>query len=110
MKLHLETINDLGCKYLDTKYKSSTRTLSANDIAENKTHNNMMIDIASALSYEEFDKIKDRTIANAMWKKLKEIYGGDDNVRKSKVENLRGQFHQMTMRQDEKIVKYVERI
>ena len=55
----------------------------------------MMIDIASALSYEEFDEIKDCTTANAMWKKLKEIYGGDDNVRRAKAESLRGQFDQM---------------
>ena len=44
----------------------------------------MMIDIASALSYEEFDEIKDCTTANVMWKKLKEIYQGDDNVRRAK--------------------------
>ena len=40
--------------------------LFANDIAEKKTHNNMMIDIGSTLSYEEFDEIKDYTTANAM--------------------------------------------
>ena len=70
----------------------------------------MMIDIVSALSYEEFDEIKDCKTANAMWKKLKEIYGGDDNVRRAKVESLRGQFDQMKMREDENIAKYVERI
>ena len=45
-----------------------------------------------------------------MWKKLKEIYGGDDNVRRAKDESLRGQFDQMRMREDENIAKYVERI
>ena len=70
----------------------------------------MMIDIASALSYEEFDDIKDYKSANAMWKKIKEIYWGDDNVRRAKVESLRGQFDQMKMREDENIAKYVERI
>ena len=89
MKLHLASIGDSRLKYLDTTYVEPSGTLSANDIAEKKTHNNMMIDIASALSYEEFDEIKDYTIANAMWKKLKEIYGGDDNVRRSKDKSLR---------------------
>ena len=42
--------------------------------------------------------------------KLKDIYGGDDNVRISKEEILRGQFDQMKMREDENIAKYVERI
>ena len=45
-----------------------------------------------------------------MWKKLKEIYGGDDNVRRAKAESLRGQFDQIKMRENENIAKYVERI
>ena len=48
-----------------------------------------MIDIASSLSYEEFDEIKDCKSANAMWKKLNEIYGGDDNVKRVKEEKLK---------------------
>ena len=84
MKLHLATVGDTRLKYLDEKYEEPSGTLSVNDIAEKKTHNNMMIDIASALSYEEFDDIKDCKIAFEMWNKLKEIYGGDDNVRREK--------------------------
>ena len=110
MRLHLASIGDIGLKYLDEEYVAPTDILSVHDIDEKKTHNNMMIDIASALSYEEFDEIKDYTTANAMWKKLKEIYGGDDNVRRAKAESLRGQFDQMRMREDENIAKYVERI
>lgn len=45
-----------------------------------------------------------------MWNKLKEIYGRDDNVKRAKVESLRGQFDQMKMREDENIAKYVERV
>ena len=87
MRLHLASIGDTGLKYLDAEYVEPAGTLSANDIAEKKTHNNMMIDIASALSYEEFDKIKDCKTANAMWKKLKKIYGGDENVRRDKAKS-----------------------
>ena len=90
MRLHLASIGDTGLKYLDAKYVEPTRRLSINDIAEKKTHKNMMIDIAFSLSYEEFDEIKDYKSANAMWKKLKEIYEGDENVRRAKVESLRG--------------------
>ena len=93
MRLHLASIGDLGCKYLDEEYTTPIGTLSANDIFEKKTHNNMMIDIASTLIYEEFDEIKDCKTANAMWKKLKEIYGGDENVRRAKVESITGHFH-----------------
>ena len=45
-----------------------------------------------------------------MWTKLKDIYGGDDNVRRDKAKSLRGHFDQMKMREDENIAKYVERI
>ena len=47
MKLHLATIGDTGLKYLEEKYEEPPGTLSVNDIAEKKTHNNMMIDIAT---------------------------------------------------------------
>ena len=90
MRLHLASIGDIGLKYLDAEYVEPTSTLSVNDIVEKKTHNNMMIDIASALSYEEFDVIKDYKSTNTMWKKLTKIYGGDDNVRRAKAESLRG--------------------
>ena len=52
----------------------------------------MMIDIASALSFEEFDDIKYYKSTFHMWNKLEEIYGGNDNVRRAKAESLRGQF------------------
>jgi hypothetical protein len=97
-------------KYLDEEYVTPSGTLSINDIVDKKNHNTMMIDIASALSYEEFDDVKDCKSAFEMWNKLKDIYGGDDNVRRAKAESLRGKFDQMRMREDENIAKYVERV
>ena len=52
----------------------------------------MMIDITSALSYSEFDEVKDYKTTHAMWTKLKDIYGGDENVRRAKAKSLRSQF------------------
>ena len=69
-----------------------------------------MIHIASTLSYDKFDEIKDCKTTFDMWNKLKKIYGGDDNVRRAKSESLRGQFDQMRMREDVNFAKYVERI
>ena len=59
MRLHLASIGDTGLKYLDEEYITPTGTLFINDIAEKKTHNTMIIDIAFSLSYEEFDDVKD---------------------------------------------------
>ena len=58
----------------------------------------MMIDIASALSYVEFDEIKDCKISLEMRTKMKDIYGGDENVRRAKEERIRGKFDQIRMR------------
>ena len=69
MRLHLATISDSRCKYLDEEYQTPTGTLSVGYVAEKKNQNIMMIDIASALSYVEFDEIKDCKLAYAMWKK-----------------------------------------
>ena len=90
MRLHLATINVSGCKYFVAEYKTLTGTLCVEDLAKKKSHNIMMIDIASALSYEEFDEVKDCKTAFAMWNKLKDIYGGDENVMRDKMESLRG--------------------
>ena len=110
MRFHLASIGDSRCKYLYEEYIAPTSTLSVGDITEKKYHNTMMIDIASALSYEEFDEIKDCENSFEMCNKLKEIYGGDDNLRRSKTKCVRGQFDQMRIREDENIAKYVERV
>ena len=110
MRLHLATISDLGCKYLDEEYKTPTGTLYVGDLAEKKNHNIMMIDIASALSYAEFDEVKDCKTTFDMWNGLKDIYGGDENVRRANAESLIGQFDQMRMREDYNVAKYMERI
>ena len=59
MRLHLASIGDSGCKYLDEEYITPSGTLFVGYITEKKNHSTMMIDIASSLSYEEFDEIKD---------------------------------------------------
>ena len=101
----MATINDSSWKYLDAEYKTPTGTLSIEDLAKINNH-----DIASTLSYEEFDEVKDSKTTFEMWNKLKDIYGGDDNVRRVKAKIHRGQFDHMRMREDENVAKYMERI
>ena len=56
-----------------------------------------MLEIASALSYAEFDDVKGLDSANKMWDVLKTIYGGDKNVQRAKSKSLRGKFDEMRM-------------
>ena len=69
-----------------------------------------MLEIASTLSYAEFDDIKVLDSANKMWNALATIYGGDTNVLRAKAESLRGKFDDMRMEESENISKYVARI
>ena len=43
-----------------------------------------MLEIASALSYAEFDDIKGLDSAKKMWDALATIYGGEKNVQRAK--------------------------
>ena len=45
-----------------------------------------------------------------MWKKIYYIYGGDENVKRAKIESLKGQFDQMKMKEGENIINYNKRI
>ena len=90
MKLHLTSLSNLGCHYLENNYTAPTGTMIAEELLEHKAHNIMMVDIASALTYAEFDEVKDYKIAHEMWTKLELTFGGDENVKRAKEKSLRG--------------------
>ena len=92
MRLHLGSISNLGCKYIDEEYKTPNGTLLVEDIDKKKKHNVMMNNLASALSYAEFDEVKHYQTTFQRWNKLKGIYGGDDYVKRTKEKSLRGDF------------------
>ena len=66
IRLHLETIGDLGINFLNAQYKTHIGTMSVEEIVEKKSHNLMMIDIASSLNYVEFDEVKTCTTTHEM--------------------------------------------
>ena len=66
------------------------RPMSMDQMVDMKNHNIMIIDIASSLVYSKFDGVKDCLTTYEMWKKLYDIHGGDDNVKRAKVESLVG--------------------
>ena len=64
-----------------------------------------MLEIASALSYAEFDDIKSLDSANKIWDVLHTIYGGDMNFVRAKAESLRDKFDDMIMQEGENIAQ-----
>ena len=69
-----------------------------------------MLEIASALSYAEFDDIKGCDTVCKMWKALSDIYGGDQNFQTAKREILRGNFDDMKIEEGENAAQYGSRM
>ena len=83
MKLHLGEIDDYSQDCITTEHVESTPP-TVDDLRKRKEHNQAMLEIASALSYAEFDDIKGLDSAKKMWDAFKTIYGGDKNVQRAK--------------------------
>ena len=77
MKLHLGSIGDYAQNSIVTEHVDPTGAPTAEDMKNKQEHNQTMLEIASALSYAEFDDIKGCDIAFKMWKALSDIYGRD---------------------------------
>ena len=110
MKLHLGSIGDYAQNSIVTEHVDPTGAPTAEDMKNKQEHNQTMLEIASALSYAEFDDIKGCNTAFKMWKALLDIYGGDQNVQRAKRESLRGKFDDMRMEENENAVQYGARI
>ena len=79
MKLHLGGIGDHAQNYITIEHVHPT-TPTTDDMRNKKEHNQAMLEIASTLSYVEFDDIKDIDSTKKMWDALKTINGEDKNV------------------------------
>ena len=106
MKLHLGSIGDYAQTSITVDHVDSVGALTAEDMNKKKEHNQEMLEIASALSYSEYDDIKGCNTAYRMWETLSNIYGGDDNVKRSKRESLRGKLDDMKMEEGENVAQY----
>ena len=82
MKLHLGSIGDYAKTLIIVDHVDLAGPLTTNDLSKQKEHNQAMLEIASALSYAEFDDIKGYDTTCKMWKVLSDIYGGDQNVQR----------------------------
>ena len=110
MKLHLGGLGDHAQSTITTEHVDLVGAPTTEDMKNKKEHNKAMLEIASALSYDEFDDIKDLDSVKKMWDALAIIYGGDTNVLRSKAKSLRGKFDKIRMEEGENIAQYVARI
>ena len=84
MKLHLGAIGDYAKSSLGIEHVDPTSPLTIDDLNKRKEQNQAMLEIASTLSYVEFDDVKGCDTTFKMSKALSYIYGGDHNVQKTK--------------------------
>ena len=59
MKLHLRGLGDYAQSYISVAHVDPVGALIVQDLKKNKEHNKAMLEIASTLSYVEFDEIKE---------------------------------------------------
>ena len=110
MKLYLGSIGDNAKTSIVVEHVALAGVPTVEDMKKKKEHNQAMLEIASSLSYVEFDDIKRCTSAFKMWEALTNIYGGDKNVQRAKEKSLRGKFDDMRMDEGENIAQYASRI
>ena len=89
MNLHPGGLGNNAQSTIITKHIDPTGALTIDDLKKKKEHNKAMLEIASIVSYIEFDDIKSLYSAKKMWDDIHTIYGGDKNVLRAKVESLR---------------------
>ena len=68
MKLHLGSLGDHAQTKIIVEHVDLACAPTAEDMKKKNENNQAMIEIASALSYVEFDDIKDYKFALQMWK------------------------------------------
>ena len=110
MKLYLGGLGDHAQSTITTEHVNPIGAPTTKDMRKKKEHDQAMLEIASTLSYTEFDDIKDLNSAKKMWDSLTTIYGGDTNVLIAKAKILRGNFDDMRMEEGGNIAQYVARI
>jgi hypothetical protein len=54
--------------------------------------------------------LSDTIFTKEIWEKLRNIYEGDSNVKAAKLQNYRGQFEPLKMKEDEDIAAYFLRV
>ena len=75
MKLHLGSIGHYAQTSITVSHTNPARPLTVEDMNKKKEHNQAMLEIASALSYAEYDDIKECDTAHKLWETLSNIYG-----------------------------------
>lgn len=64
----------------------------------------------SALTDSKMTNVMELQTIHEIWKKLETLYEGDNNVKISKLQSLKGKYEMLRMRKDEIITSYMQKM
>lgn len=110
MKIYIKSLQSQYWDHVVTKYNLPSGTLTDDQKKEQQENNQALEAIISTLSDSKYVDVHGLETAHEVWKKLEEIYGGDELVKIAKEESLGGKFDDMRMVEGENIQRYGQRI
>ncbi|GLJ33165.1 hypothetical protein SUGI_0667760 [Cryptomeria japonica] len=110
MKIFIKNMGVQHWSYVEDVYVVPTGTLTDDQKREIQENGQVMEALISSLSDIEFIDVQDKANPKEVWDALENIYGGDEHVKQTKEESLRGKFEDMRMVEGETIQQYGIRI
>jgi len=101
---YLKTLSRKLCRIINDGYVIlDEKNLTALD-EENDLLNDQAVNVLfSCLDVSEFNRVKDLTNANEIWKKLMKIHKGTSSVKEAKLYALKGNFFEFAMKKEESV-------
>ena len=111
MSVHLKAMSRKIWRIVNDGYVIlDEKKLTALD-EENELLNDQAVNVLfSALDVSEFNRVKNLTNANEIWKKVIEIHEGTSSVKEAKLYVLKGKFSEFAMKKDESVAEMFNRL
>lgn len=110
MKIYLKGMECQYWEHVVNMYQTPTNPLTIDQLKVEQENIQALEAIVSTLSNSEYTDVHGLEIAYELWENLKNIYGGDEHVERTKEESLRGRFDDMRMMDGDNIQQYGQRI
>lgn len=106
MKIYIKSLGSQYWEHVVTKYNFPSGILSDDKKKEQHENNQALEAIINPLSNSKYVDVHGLQTTYEVWKKLENIYSGDQHVKIAKEKSLRGKFDDMQMPEGENIQQY----
>ena len=102
MSVHLKAMSRKLWRIVNDGYVILDEKNLTAQYEENEVLNDQAVNVLfSALDVSEFNRVKNLTNANEIWKKLMEIHEGTSSVKEAELYVLKGKFSEFAMKKEE---------